>query len=103
MTGVRRVVLLTLGWEELPKSVSVYGAPEEERLREPVPGVLLDVDGGWLLLDTGFNTALIGMPGCAAATIPGPATPRSSPGPGSRSRRRSIGSGSRSTGSAPWR
>ena len=30
------------------------------------------------------------MPGCAAATIPGPATPRSSPGPGSRSRRRSI-------------
>jgi len=59
MTGVRRVVLLTLGWEELPKSVSVYGAPEGEILREPVPGVLLEVDGGWLLLDTGFNTALI--------------------------------------------
>lgn len=55
--GVRRIVLLTLGWEELPKSV--YGASPEERLREPVPGVLLECDGGWLLLDTGFNTALI--------------------------------------------
>jgi hypothetical protein len=25
-TGVRRIVLLTLGWEDLPKSVSVEGA-----------------------------------------------------------------------------
>ena len=25
-SGVRRIILLTLGWEELPKSVSVYGA-----------------------------------------------------------------------------
>jgi glyoxylase-like metal-dependent hydrolase (beta-lactamase superfamily II) len=58
-TGVREIVLLTLGWEELPKSVSVYGAPPEERMREPVPGVLLRCDGGWLLLDTGFNTALM--------------------------------------------
>jgi glyoxylase-like metal-dependent hydrolase (beta-lactamase superfamily II) len=57
-SGVRRVVPLTLGWEDLPKSVSVEGAPDE-RLREPVPAVLLECDGGWLLLDTGFNTALI--------------------------------------------
>jgi glyoxylase-like metal-dependent hydrolase (beta-lactamase superfamily II) len=57
--GVRRVIPLTLGWEDLPKSVSVEGAPDGERLREPVPGVLLECDGGWLLLDTGFNTALI--------------------------------------------
>src|SRR6266436_5899078 len=59
---VRRIVLLTLGWEELPKSISVYGAPPEERMREPVPGVLLQTDGGWVLLDTGFNTALIRDP-----------------------------------------
>ena len=45
---VRRIVLLTLGWEELPKSVSVYGAPPEERMREPVPGVLLQTGGGWV-------------------------------------------------------
>ena len=61
-SGVRRIILLTLGWEELPKSVSVYGAPAELRMREPVPGVLLECDGGWLLLDTGFNTALIRDP-----------------------------------------
>ena len=60
--GVRRIILLTLGWEELPKSVSVYGAPPEERMREPVPGVLLQTDGGWVLLDTGFNTALVRDP-----------------------------------------
>lgn len=60
--GVRRVVLLTLGWEELPKTVSVHGADPGLRLREPIPGVLVQVDGGWLLLDTGFNTALIRDP-----------------------------------------
>jgi glyoxylase-like metal-dependent hydrolase (beta-lactamase superfamily II) len=42
--------------EELPKRVSVHGAPPQERVREPVPAVLLECDGGWLLLDTGFNT-----------------------------------------------
>jgi N-acyl homoserine lactone hydrolase len=61
-SGVRRIILLTLGWEELPKSVSVHGAPSDIRLREPVPGVLLQTDGGWVLLDTGFNTALIRDP-----------------------------------------
>jgi glyoxylase-like metal-dependent hydrolase (beta-lactamase superfamily II) len=59
MGGVRRIVPLTLGWEDLSRSVSIHGAPDDEFLREPVPGVLLLCDGGWLLLDTGFNTALI--------------------------------------------
>lgn len=62
MTGVRGVLPLTFGWEHLPKSVSVHGADPSIRLREPVPGVLLEVDGGWLLLDTGFNDALIRDP-----------------------------------------
>jgi N-acyl homoserine lactone hydrolase len=57
--GVRRIVLLTLGWGDVAKSVSVEGAPDDQMLREPVPGVLLLCDGGWLLLDTGYNTALI--------------------------------------------
>ncbi|HUO48130.1 MAG TPA: N-acyl homoserine lactonase family protein, partial [Acidimicrobiales bacterium] len=61
-TGVRRVILLTLGWAELPKSWSVHGAPADLRLREPVPAVLVQVDGGWVLLDTGYNTALIRDP-----------------------------------------
>lgn len=61
-TGVRRVVPLTLGWVELPRSCSVLGAPADQRLREPVPGVLVEVDGGWVLLDTGYNPALIRDP-----------------------------------------
>lgn len=60
--GVRRIVLLTLGWEDVPKSVSVHGASTEERLREPVPAVLVEADGGWLLLDTGFNTNVLRDP-----------------------------------------
>ena len=58
MTG-RRVLPLTFGWEELPKSISIHGCDPTVRLREPVPGVLVEVDGGWLLLDTGFNTPLV--------------------------------------------
>jgi glyoxylase-like metal-dependent hydrolase (beta-lactamase superfamily II) len=83
-TGVREIVLLTLGWEDLPKSVSLEGAPEDQRMREPVPGVLLHVDGGWLLLDTGFNTALLHDAALRAryhgnpvhrAILPGPGEP----------------------------
>lgn len=55
-------MLLTLGWCELPKSWSIFGAPPEERLVEPVPAVLVEVDGGWVLLDTGYNPALINDP-----------------------------------------
>jgi N-acyl homoserine lactone hydrolase len=70
--SVRRIVPLTLGWEDLPKSVSVLGAPRTERLREPVPAVLLQVDGGWLLLDTGFNTALLRDPALRRRFYPSP-------------------------------
>jgi N-acyl homoserine lactone hydrolase len=61
-TGVRRIVLLTLGWERILKSYSVHGDMSGETITEPVPGVLLECDGGWLLLDTGFNPALIRDP-----------------------------------------
>src|SRR4051812_38360942 len=62
MTGVRRIIPLILGWEELPKSFSVFGSDPSIRLREPVPGLLLELDGGWMLLDTGFNPSLIRDP-----------------------------------------
>ena len=81
-SGVRRIILLTLGWEELPKSVSVYGAPPEERMREPVPGVLLQTDGGWVLLDTGFNTALVRDPALYRRFFPGVEYRPVLPGPG---------------------
>jgi glyoxylase-like metal-dependent hydrolase (beta-lactamase superfamily II) len=82
---VRRIVLLTLGWENLPKAVSVHGDDSGTFLREPVPGVLLLCDGGWLLLDTGFNPALIRDPALyrrfhgrnhlIEAILPGPGEP----------------------------
>jgi N-acyl homoserine lactone hydrolase len=81
-SGVRRVVLLTLGWEDLPKSVSIHGAPPDQRLREPVPGVLLQCDGGWLLLDTGFNPALIRDPALRRRFHRDPAFRPILPGPG---------------------
>jgi N-acyl homoserine lactone hydrolase len=59
--GARRVVLVTLGWEVLPRSFSVLGA-DDALLREPVPGVLVDTPDGWVLLDTGFNPALLQDP-----------------------------------------
>ena len=80
--GVRRIVLLTLGWEDLPKSISVHGAPPGQRLREPTPGVLLECDGGWLLLDTGFNTALIKDPALRRRFFGDPAYRPILPGPG---------------------
>lgn len=82
MTGVRRIVPLTLGWEELSRSVSIYGAPESERLTEPVPGVLLLCDGGWLLLDTGFNTPLITDPALRRRYHDDPLVQPVLPGPG---------------------
>ena len=80
--GVRRIIPLTLGWEDLPKSVSVEGAPDDQMLREPVPGVLLQCDGGWLLLDTGFNTALITDPALRARFHGDPLVQPVLPGPG---------------------
>jgi len=60
--AVRRLIPLTYGWVDLPRSVSVHGADPTVRLREPVPGVLCEVDGGWFLLDTGFNDPLLRDP-----------------------------------------
>ena len=50
---------LTFGWEHLPLAVSIADADPSIRMREPVPGILLEVDGGWFLLDTGFNTPVL--------------------------------------------
>jgi N-acyl homoserine lactone hydrolase len=70
-SGVRRLLAVTLGWEDLPLSVSIEGAPPEERLVEPVPGVLAECDGGWVMLDTGFNPVLIRDPALRRRFHPG--------------------------------
>ncbi|HEY6786868.1 MAG TPA: N-acyl homoserine lactonase family protein [Trebonia sp.] len=81
MSGVRRVVPLTLGWVDLPQYVLVHGGSDEE-LRVPVPGVLLECDGGWVLLDTGMNTALIRDPALRRRFFGDPALRPVIPGPG---------------------
>ena len=82
MGGVRRIIPLTLGWEDLPRSVSIFGDTSGEMLREPVCSVLLLVDGGWLLLDTGFNTALINDPALRRRFHGNPVEQPILPGPG---------------------
>lgn len=59
---VRRLLPLTFGWEHLPETVSIHGGNPDISLREPVPGMLCQVDGGWVLLDTGFNVPLVRDP-----------------------------------------
>lgn len=51
--------MLILGWEELPKAWSIHGIDQKERFVEPVPALLIETIDGWVLLDTGFNKALI--------------------------------------------
>ncbi|HEY0718333.1 MAG TPA: N-acyl homoserine lactonase family protein [Streptosporangiaceae bacterium] len=82
MGGVRRIIPLTLGWADLELSVSIYGDTSGEMLREPVPGVLLLCDGGWLLLDTGYNTALITDPALRRRFHGDPLVQPVLPGPG---------------------
>ena len=62
MSAVRRIVPLTVGSEQVPKSLSVHGDTSGEILVEPVPAIALDTGDGWTLIDTGFNTALIRDP-----------------------------------------
>jgi glyoxylase-like metal-dependent hydrolase (beta-lactamase superfamily II) len=81
MAGVRRIVPLTLGWVDLPRHVLVHGGSDEQ-MRAPICGVLLWCDGGWLLLDTGFNTALIKDPALYSRFHAYPAMRPIIPGPG---------------------
>jgi N-acyl homoserine lactone hydrolase len=81
MSGVRRVVPVTLGLIDLPESILVQDGSDRE-LRVPVPGVLVQCDGGWLLLDTGFNTALINDPALHARFHGDPVMRPVIPGPG---------------------
>jgi len=62
-TAVRRVIPLTFGWEHLPKAISTPKGPDPERhMRFPVPGLLVDVGDGYILLDTGFNATVVRDP-----------------------------------------
>ncbi len=57
-----RVIPLTLGWETVPRSVSLHGDTSGFKITEPVPAVLVETPAGWVLLDTGYNPALVRDP-----------------------------------------
>jgi glyoxylase-like metal-dependent hydrolase (beta-lactamase superfamily II) len=50
----RRLICLTLAWDQIPESISMEGG-SDEILREPVCAILVDTAIGWVLLDTGTD------------------------------------------------
>ena len=63
--GVRRVIPMVFGWETCPLWISlplIDDARRDTFFRAPVPGLLLEVDGGWFLVDSGFNAPLVRDP-----------------------------------------
>lgn len=62
MTDVRRLYILLCGYEILPKSVSVRGAPSSLLMCEPVCAYLLETARGWVLFDAGIDSARLKDP-----------------------------------------
>ena len=56
---------MIFGWEHLALRYSrplVEEPTAGELMREPVPGLLLEADGGWILVDSGLNAPLVRDP-----------------------------------------
>lgn len=54
--SVRRLVPLTLGWQELDRSIALDGYPPGTTDRIPIPGWVIERDsGGLIVFDTGYN------------------------------------------------
>lgn len=66
----RRMFLLEYGAELVPKFVSVRG-DHDGLAWEPVVGILVETDEGWVVLDTGFSRAMLDdEAACAAVYTP---------------------------------
>ena len=53
---ILRLVPLTLGWQELDRCIALDGYPPGEGDRIPIPGWVIERDGGGLILyDTGYD------------------------------------------------
>jgi len=55
VTSVRRLYVLLVGYEILPKSVSTKNLGDRFMMCEPICCYLLDTESGWILLDAGFD------------------------------------------------
>ena len=75
----RRLHPLLYGYEPIAESLSVLGGDPARFLLEPVTGVAIEYDEGWVLLDSGFNVDIVRDPErraahynyeCYAAVVP---------------------------------
>jgi N-acyl homoserine lactone hydrolase len=55
MTSIRRLYILLLGFEILPKTVSTKDLGARFIMSEPISAYLLDTEQGWVLLDCGAD------------------------------------------------
>jgi N-acyl homoserine lactone hydrolase len=58
----RRLHCFVYGYEPIPESLSVRGGDAAAFLLEPVTGVAVEYDAGWVLLDSGFNVDIVRDP-----------------------------------------
>jgi len=60
MSGPQRLVPLTLGWQQLDRSVALDGFPTGTADLIPVPGWVIELGGGGLVVfDTGFDPTAV--------------------------------------------
>ena len=59
MTSVRRLFVLLVGYEVLPKSVSTKDLGARFIMSEPICCYLADTESGWILLDAGFDPVYV--------------------------------------------
>ena len=70
----RRLFLLQFGAERVSKALSLRGGTAATLYWEPLIGVLVDTDAGWVLLDTGMGRAALDSAANQAAYAAGGAT-----------------------------
>ncbi len=75
MTSVRKLYILLCGYEIIRKSACLRGASRAQILAVPICAYLLDTERGWVLFDTGLDSAALADPAAARAAFVNDAFP----------------------------
>ncbi|KQN99986.1 N-acyl homoserine lactonase family protein [Paenibacillus sp. Leaf72] len=62
MTSIKRFYVLLVGYEMVPKSLSLRGGDSRIMIAEPICCYLVDTDTGWILMDTGLDESRLRDP-----------------------------------------
>lgn len=62
MTAVKKLTVLLCGYEILPRSVSIRGGGDRFVMSVPISAYLLETAQGFVVFDTGFNSAILRDP-----------------------------------------